>query len=157
MFTAGSEARHEHERGVTTVKLRRRFDDPARHEKWFGRRLLPHLVRGRFDAVHSMMAYDAWAAVRTRPLAGHRAVYEELGSPISSYWDTIPDGKIRRRLVSRVDVYGCMSNFSLADLCAPGMGGVPATSSLVGRAAVRVRPLVARGPPADRPSSSRAH
>jgi phosphatidylinositol alpha-mannosyltransferase len=113
VFTAGAEASRTESDGVTTVKLRRRFDDPNQHERWFGRALIPRLVRGRFDAVHSMMAYDARAAVRTRRLTGHRAVYEELGSPIPSYWDTIPDGKIRRRLVRQVDVYGCMSNFSL--------------------------------------------
>ncbi len=113
VLTAGDRARRHHQDGVSTVKFRRRFSDARRHERWFGSMLVPQLIRGRFDAVHSMMAYDALAAVRTRRWAGHRAVYEELGSPIRSYWDTLPDGVVRTRLVQDVDVYGCMSNFSL--------------------------------------------
>jgi phosphatidylinositol alpha-mannosyltransferase len=113
IITAGDRSERRREDGVTTVKLRRRFSDPGRHERWFGSMITPYLLKGRFDAVHSMMAYDALASVRTRRFTGHRAVYEELGSPISAYWDTLADGKVRRRLVRDVDVYGCMSHFSL--------------------------------------------
>ncbi|HWE68378.1 MAG TPA: glycosyltransferase family 4 protein [Acidimicrobiales bacterium] len=113
ILTAGAKAERRHEDGVTTVKFRRMFDEPSRHERWFGSRIVPHLLRGRFDAVHSMMAYDALAVVRTRRFTGTRSVYEELGSPLKWYWDTISDGKVRARLVHDVDVYGCMSNFSL--------------------------------------------
>jgi phosphatidyl-myo-inositol alpha-mannosyltransferase len=113
IYTAGDRAERRVEDGVKTVKLRRRFTDPAQHEQWFGRRITPHLALGRFDAVHSMMPYDALAAIRTRPLARHRSIYEELGSPIRDFWKTLPDGELRERLVHDVDVYGCMSNFSL--------------------------------------------
>jgi phosphatidylinositol alpha-mannosyltransferase len=113
IFTAGDQAERRQEGGVTTVKLRRRFTDATRHERWFGARIVPHLLRGHFDAVHSMMPYDALAAVRTRRWAGHRSVYEELGSPLKWYWDAIADGRTRTRLVRAVDVYGCMSSFSL--------------------------------------------
>ena len=46
--------------GVEIVQLRRRFEDVHRHEADFGRRLLPHLVAGRFDAVHSLGATTRW-------------------------------------------------------------------------------------------------
>jgi phosphatidylinositol alpha-mannosyltransferase len=113
IFTSGNRSERSRNGRVTTVKLRRRFSEPARHERWFGNRIVPLLLFGRFDAVHSMMPYDALAAVRTRRFTGHRSIYEELGSPHRWYWDGIPDGKVRRRLVHQVDIYGCMSNYSL--------------------------------------------
>jgi glycosyltransferase involved in cell wall biosynthesis len=113
ILTAGAEPEHREEDGVTTIKLRRRFDHPGHHERWFGWRVTPLLARGRFDAVHSMMPFDGLAALRTRLITKHRAVYEELGSPHKWFWDGLPDGKARRRLVHGVDVYGCMSNYSL--------------------------------------------
>jgi glycosyltransferase involved in cell wall biosynthesis len=113
ILTAGEKAGTTVEDGVTTVKFRRIFKDAGRHERWFGTRIVPRLLLGRFDAVHSMMAYDAQAVVRTRRIAGHRAIYEELGNPYKWFWDTIPDGKVRSRLVKNVDVYGCMSNYTL--------------------------------------------
>jgi phosphatidylinositol alpha-mannosyltransferase len=60
-----------------------------------------------------MMARDALAAVRTRRLTRHRVVYEELGSPFRWFWNTLSDGAVRERLVREVDVYGCMSHYSL--------------------------------------------
>jgi phosphatidyl-myo-inositol alpha-mannosyltransferase len=99
--------------GVTTIKLRRRFRDATRHERWFGWSIIPYLVRGRFDVVHALMAHDALAACRVRRLTKHRVVYEELGSPFKWYWDTLSDSTVRRRLVREVDVYGCMSTYSL--------------------------------------------
>jgi len=112
-FTAGDHSERRTENGVTTVKLRRLFSDRLRHERWFALSLVPYLLRGRFDAIHSMMPYDALAAVRTRRLAGHRSIYSEIGIPLKSWWSQIPDGKVRRDLVRRVDVFGCMSRFSL--------------------------------------------
>jgi phosphatidylinositol alpha-mannosyltransferase len=113
IFTAGDQAHTTHEDGVTTVKLRRRFADSFRHERLFGWQITPLLARGHFDAVHSMMATDALAAVRARRWAKHRVIYEELGSPYKWFWDSLPDNKVRRRLVREVDVYGLMSNYSL--------------------------------------------
>lgn len=113
VFTAGAEASRRHQDGVTTVKLRRRFEDSFRHERWFGRRITPLLMRGRFDAVHCMLVHDAVAAVRARRLTGNRVVYEELGSPQKEFWVTQPNRRERERLVRDTDVYGCMSNYSL--------------------------------------------
>lgn len=106
------------EPGTTTVdgylvrRYRRRFDERFRHERWFGRRILPALVRGRFDVVHSLMPTDAEAAVRTAR-AGHRTVYEELGNPIRAAIEGRADERARVRVIRGVDVYGCMSEFSL--------------------------------------------
>jgi phosphatidylinositol alpha-mannosyltransferase len=116
IFTAGDTGGRTHEDGVTTVKFRRRYEDAPQHERWFGKRIVPHLILGRFDAVHSMMAYDALASVRTRRIAGHRVIYEELGNPYKDFWDTIGDGQVRSQLVHDVDVYGCMSNYTLSVL-----------------------------------------
>jgi phosphatidylinositol alpha-mannosyltransferase len=116
IFTSGHTAGKTVQNGVTTVRFQRYWRDPARHERWFGARVLPSLLRGRFDAVHAMMARDAMAAVRTRGAAHHRVIYEELGSPYRWYWDTLSDGAVRERLVDEVDVYGCMSNYSLGVL-----------------------------------------
>ncbi|HEY1827281.1 MAG TPA: glycosyltransferase family 4 protein [Acidimicrobiales bacterium] len=113
VLTSGSRLERHRDDRVTTLKLKRRLADNAAHEKWFGRRIAPLLALGRFDAVHSLMPYDALAAVRTRRLGGHRVVYEELGNPYRAHWNEIPDGEARRELVRTVDVYGCMSTYSL--------------------------------------------
>lgn len=118
IFTAGSDAGRRRCGDVTIVRFRRRFARPDRHEAWFGYRLIPHLVAGRFDAIHAMMPGDALAAVRTRGIAGHRVVYDEMGIPRRAYWATLSDGRVRRGLVRSVDVYGCMSNHALDVLSA---------------------------------------
>jgi hypothetical protein len=45
IFTAGSEASRRVEDGVTTVTFKRQWADPARHERWFGLRVLPPCIR----------------------------------------------------------------------------------------------------------------
>lgn len=112
VLTAGDGASRRTEDGVTTVRYRRRFDDPFRHERWFGWRVLAALRFGRFDVVHSMMPGDAVAAIRTARRAGHRTVYEELGNPIREKVEGRPDRALRERVIRDVDVYGCMSQFS---------------------------------------------
>lgn len=113
ILTAGSTSGRTTTDGVTTVRYRRLFADARRHERWFAWRIVPALVRGRFDAVHSMMLHDALASVRARPWGGHRVVYEELGIPDAAWWATVPDSSVRKRLVRDVDEYGCMSRFAL--------------------------------------------
>lgn len=112
VLSAGDSASRREADGVRTIRYRRLFDDPFRHERWFGWRVLPALRRGRFDAVHSMMPADAVAAIRTARAAGHRTVYEELGNPIRAKIETRPDRALRERVIRDIDVYGCMSQFS---------------------------------------------
>jgi glycosyltransferase involved in cell wall biosynthesis len=118
ILTAGSSPGRTVNDGVTTIKLRRRFDSAARHEAWFGALIAPYLVGGRFDAVHSMMPRDAVTAVWTRRLGltRHRTVYDEMGSPWKWWWADLPDRRARERVVRSVDVYGCMSKYSLGVL-----------------------------------------
>ena len=97
---------------VTTVRFRRVLAVGPRHERWFGLRILPALLRGRFDAVHSMMPRDAVAAIRTARRTGHRTVYEELGNPYRWWWEGLPDRRARARVVADVDVFGCMSAYA---------------------------------------------
>jgi phosphatidylinositol alpha-mannosyltransferase len=120
VFTAGRRpGRHRDAAGVRWVRLRRVFGDPLRHERDFGLRLLPHLLRGRFDAVHSLGPRDAVAALRARRLgARHRTVYTNLGIPVRSWWEARPDGRAQARVVREIDVYGCMSRYALDVLAA---------------------------------------
>jgi phosphatidylinositol alpha-mannosyltransferase len=113
VFTAGDSANKRRAGGVTTVRYRRVFDNSLRHERWFGWRVLPALVRGRFDAVHSLMPHDAMAAIRARRLTGHVTVYEEMGNPYRWWWKRLPDQRVRERVVRDVDVYACMSRYAL--------------------------------------------
>ncbi len=118
VFTAGTVAQHHEAGGLRTVRYRRRFADPVRHERWFGWRVLPELVRGRFDAVHSLMPYDAVAAIRAGRLTRHRTVYQEIGNPLRSWWAGLRDRRARRRVVRSVEVYGCMSRYTTRVLAA---------------------------------------
>ncbi|MGK2947037.1 MAG: glycosyltransferase family 4 protein [Acidimicrobiales bacterium] len=133
IFSAGSSSSTVIDGGVRTVRFRRRFRRDWMHERWFGWRVAPHLVAGRFDATHSFMPHDALAAVRTRRLGGHRTLYDEMGVPWL-VWDRLRDGAARAMVVDRVDVYACMSQYALAALRAhsdrPGVrlpGGVRLT------------------------------
>jgi glycosyltransferase involved in cell wall biosynthesis len=112
VLSAGATASRTVDGGLTTIRYRRRFTDPFRHERWFGWRVLPVLRSGGFDVVHSMMPADAVAAIRTARHAGHRTVYEELGNPIREKIEHRPDRVLRERVIHDIDVYGCMSEFS---------------------------------------------
>lgn len=113
VFTAGWQPVRERRDGVETIKFRRLFQDPYRHEVSFALRVLPRLVTGRYEAVHSMMPLDAVAAVASRRLGGHTVLYDEMGIPQRDWWQHQRDGWARRATVRRVDVYACMSQFAL--------------------------------------------
>ncbi len=116
VFSAGDQAGSEElPDGFRMVRFARKHADPLKHERWFGRKVMPALVRGRFDAVHSMMPYDALAALAAKRLTRHRMVtlYDEMGIPQRWWWKSIPDGRTRRRIARSTDVYGCMSRCAL--------------------------------------------
>ena len=112
LLTAGSRPERNQVDGFSLVRLRRLFASPYRHEQSFALRIMPHLVRGHFDAVHALMPFDALAAVLTQRLGGHVTVYEEMGIPWRSFWRGLRDRRVREYLVKSVDVYGCMSEFA---------------------------------------------
>jgi len=98
--------------GVSTVRIRRRFHNPYRHEADFGRRLLPRLARQRFDAVHSLQRRDALASIRAARLhPSRRTVFTDLGLPSRSYWASVStkEAGIVERVVRGVDTYSAMS------------------------------------------------
>jgi glycosyltransferase involved in cell wall biosynthesis len=102
--------------GVTTVRLRRRKEDDRAHEADIGRRLLVPLVRGRFDAVHSMGRHDAVASIRAaRVRRDRRTVITDLGIPWREYWQWIGrrDARAVETVVAGIDVYSCMSRWAL--------------------------------------------
>jgi glycosyltransferase involved in cell wall biosynthesis len=59
------------------------------------------------------MPHDAVAAIRARRLTGHVTVYEEMGNPYRWWWAGLPDHRARERVVREIDVYACMSRYSL--------------------------------------------
>ncbi|MGH9049518.1 MAG: glycosyltransferase family 4 protein [Acidimicrobiia bacterium] len=112
LLSAGATPGRQTDGGVTSIRYRRLFRDPVRHERWFGWRVVPALVQGRFDVVHSLMPHDALAAIRTRRLTGHRTVYAEMGNPFRRWWAGLPDRRARERVVRDTDVYACMSQYA---------------------------------------------
>ena len=102
--------------GVRTVRLRRFRDDGLGHEADFGRRVLPRLLAGDFDVVHSMGRRDALASIRAaRVRPGRRTVITDLGLPSLAYWRAIGprEARVVEKVVQGIDVYGCMSQFAL--------------------------------------------
>jgi glycosyltransferase involved in cell wall biosynthesis len=101
--------------GVRTVRLRRRREDGWGHEADFGRRVLPHLVLGRYDVVHSMGRRDALASVRAARLhPKRRTVITDLGLPSREFWSQMPnEARVVEAVIRGIDVYGCMSRFAL--------------------------------------------
>lgn len=119
-YSSAWEPRSRVDNGVQTVHLPRRFRHDYRHEADFGRRLLLHLVRRRFDAVHSLGRHDALASIRAARVRGdrRRTVFTDLGFPDRVFWRQ--QGRLQERAVARVaagiDVYSAMSQTAIAEL-----------------------------------------
>jgi glycosyltransferase involved in cell wall biosynthesis len=102
--------------GVTTVRLPRKHEDLYAHERHFGRQVLPHLLRGRYDAVHSLGRHDAVASIRAaRVHRARRTVFTDLGFPTRAWWTTQGrrEAKAIERVVRGIDVYSAMSRFAI--------------------------------------------
>ncbi len=97
--------------GVATVRLRRLFHDMDRHDADFGRRVLPYLLKERFDAVHSLGRHDAVASIRAARLRRRRTVITDLGLPNRAYWARrgARERRAVEKVVSDIDVYSAMS------------------------------------------------
>jgi glycosyltransferase involved in cell wall biosynthesis len=121
-FSAAWDSGRSLERGVDTVRLRRRFKSQYRHEADFGRRLLPRLAAAHFDAVHSLGRHDAVASIRAARLRrdGRRTVITDLGLPDPVWWRQ--QGRLQARAAARVvadiDVYSAMSQTAVDHLAA---------------------------------------
>ncbi|HEX4820364.1 MAG TPA: glycosyltransferase family 4 protein [Acidimicrobiales bacterium] len=108
--TSESSPGRAREDGVTVERLRRRSADNAQAERRFGAQVLPHLLRHRYDVVHSLMPSDAAAAVVARRFRRcGRCVYTNLGIPDRALWDRRPDRRTHEFVVRQTDVYGCLS------------------------------------------------
>jgi len=134
--------------GFETVRLRRVFKDGYRHEADFGVRLLPHLVRGGFDAVHSMGRHDAVAAIRAaRVRRGMRTMITDLGLPDPIWWRQ--QGRLQARaaarVVSAIDVYSAMSQTAV-DHLARNYGRVDGVVVPGGVRLASFKPAAAREP-----------
>lgn len=101
------------EDGVRIVRLRSREVDAPTHERRFGQRLFPHLLRERYDAIHSIGASDAAAAAVCRRLGrARRTVFTNLGLPDKNLWRARPDHRYHEFVVRTVDVYACLSHYA---------------------------------------------
>jgi phosphatidyl-myo-inositol alpha-mannosyltransferase len=112
VLTSGGAASRSRSSGVRTVRYRRIFGGPYRHEHWFGWRVLPALVAGRFDVVHSMSPWDAVSSMKAARITGHRTIYQELGNPVRAKVEKRGDRRAREQVIDGIDVFGCMSEFS---------------------------------------------
>jgi glycosyltransferase involved in cell wall biosynthesis len=121
-ISASREPGRATERGVDTIRLRRRFEGQYRHEADFGRRLLPHLAAERFDAVHSLGRHDAVASIRAARLRGdgRRTVFTDLGLPDPVWWRQQGRGQARAAatVAAKIDVYSGMSQTAVDHLAA---------------------------------------
>jgi phosphatidyl-myo-inositol alpha-mannosyltransferase len=107
------------EDGYETVRMRRIFANPLRHEADFGRRLFLRLLAGRYDAVHTLGRHDTAASVRAaRFHPRRRTVVTDLGLPNPASWERIGQREARaaRLAVDRVDVYSAMSEVAVRSL-----------------------------------------
>ena len=111
---AGSSTRS----GVREVRFRRRHEGVVAAEAAFGRRVLPALVTGRFDVVHSHGRHDGVASLRAARLHRQRAtVHTDIGIPTRAWWETLgAEAAYAERVIRDVDVYACMSRYSLGVL-----------------------------------------
>jgi phosphatidylinositol alpha-mannosyltransferase len=118
ILSAGWEAGESTLDGVRTIRLRRHREDGWGHEADFARRVLPRLVTGHYDAVHSMGRRDARASVRAARLhPRRRTVITDLGLPSRAFWGAYPtEEKVVEAVVAGVDVYSCMSRYALGYL-----------------------------------------
>ena len=110
--------------GVRTRRLRRRFEEPNRHELDFGVRLLPRLAAATFDVVHSLGRHDAVASIRASRLhPRRRTVITDLGLPNPGWWaeQGRREARAAAKVVRDVDVYSCMSRCA-ADYLARNYG-----------------------------------
>jgi len=111
--------------GVRTIRLRRRRETQYGHEADFGRRVLVHLARARFDAVHSLGRHDTVASIRAARLRrdGRRTVVTDLGLPDPVWWrqQGSREARAARHVVAAVDVYTAMSQTAV-DALAAGYG-----------------------------------
>lgn len=118
ILSAGWDATDSELDGVRTVRLRRRREDGWAHEADFARRVLPRLLVGRYDAVHSMGRRDALASIRAaRAHPRRRTVITDLGLPSRAFWAHHPtEAPVVQRVINDIDVYSCMSRYALAYL-----------------------------------------
>lgn len=112
VLTSGGAASRSRSGGVRTVRYRRLFGGSYRHEHWFGWRVLPALLAGRYDVVHSLSPWDAVSSIKAARITGHRTVYQELGNPVRAKVEQRGDRAARERVIADIDVFGCMSEFS---------------------------------------------
>ena len=115
-FSSAWDAGREESGGYRTIRLKRRHADLHRAEYGFGRAVLPHLVRGSFDAVHSLGRHDALASIRAARLRrGRRTVFTDLGLPTRAYWTGFHRREARavEKVIDQIQVYSGMSQCAL--------------------------------------------
>src|SRR5439155_9058584 len=115
VFSSAYARGRSYEDGVNIVRFRRWRDEVFAAETDFGLRVLPDLVARRFDVVHSFGRRDGVASIRAATLHRRRVtVHTDIGNPSRLWWATKgKEARYAERVISDVDVYGCMSKYSL--------------------------------------------
>jgi phosphatidylinositol alpha-mannosyltransferase len=108
-------SRHD---GIREIRVARTDDDVALAEAAFARRAFPHLLARRFDVVHSYGRRDGVASLKAARFHPRRGtVHTEIGIPGRGWWAAMGDeASYVERVVREVDVYACMSTYSLGRL-----------------------------------------
>jgi phosphatidylinositol alpha-mannosyltransferase len=105
------------EDGVRVIRLLRGTATEARTPRAFYGALRAILTAGRFDVVHSLGPSDAAVSIRAKKPHRRRAtVHTDLGNPTREWWSGRPNEDDFLEVVRSIDVYGCLSRFSMATL-----------------------------------------
>ena len=101
--------------GVRMVRFKRWRRDTLAAEADFGMRVLPALVAGKYDIVHSHGRRDGVASIRAARLHEQRVtVHTDIGIPSKEWWATLGrEYRYAARVIRDVDVYGCLSDHAL--------------------------------------------
>lgn len=115
MFSSAYRPGRSERRGVHEVRLRRTRHDVFAAEAAFGRRVLPALLGGRFDIVHSYGRHDGVASIRAATFHRRRGtVHTDIGIPSREWWSTLGrEYRFAARVIRDVDTYVCMSKHAL--------------------------------------------
>jgi phosphatidylinositol alpha-mannosyltransferase len=136
------------EDGVRVIRLRSPRGSGLEQELHFSRTVLPALLRGRYDVVHSLGVGDASASIVAAEIRrSRRTVFTHLGIPIREWYEEQPDWRYQRFVARHIDVYGCLSAHS-AKMFEDGFGR-PAARTPGGVRLARFEPSGRR---ADRPT-----
>jgi glycosyltransferase involved in cell wall biosynthesis len=114
ILSSASRPSRSMEDDVRVVRLQSPRGEGLTQELRFSRTVLPPLLTGRFDVVHSLGVGDASASIAAAALhrrlgRPRRTVFTHLGNPLRGWYEQQPDWRYQRFVARHIDVYGCLS------------------------------------------------